>query len=156
MDIVQQEAQLPVGGRLAHFAKNWREITNDPWILETIQGYQVEFHSIPQQIRCPNKIRLDATQSQALTKEVEELVRKEAIIAAPIEQRGFTSQMFLVPKPDGSWRPVINLKSLNSYVVTRHFKMESIRTAKGLMQSGDWLVKLDLKDAYFSVPIHPS
>ena len=115
MDIVQQEAQLPVGGRLAHFAKNRREITNNPWILEMIQGYQVEFHSTPQQVGCPNEICLDATQSQALTKEFKELVRKEAIIAAPVEQRGFTSQMFLVPKPDGSWRPMINL---NSYIVT--------------------------------------
>lgn len=34
--------------------------------------------------------------------------------------------------------------------------MESIRTVKGLIQPGDWLVKLDLKDAYLSVPIHPS
>ena len=45
---------------------------------------------------------------------------------------------------------------LNRYLVTRHFKMESIRTAKRLIQMGDWLVKLDSKDAYFTVPIHPS
>ena len=45
---------------------------------------------------------------------------------------------------------------LNRYVVTRHFKMESIRTAKRLIQMGDWLVKLDLKDAYFTVSIHLS
>ena len=32
----------------------------------------------------------------------------------------------------------------------------SIRTVKGLMQRGDWLVKLDLKDAYLTVPIHSS
>ena len=156
MNIVQNGAQLPVGGRLAHFAKNWEEISNDPWILETIRGYQVEFHTIPQQVGYPNEIQLDATQSQALTKEVEELVRKEAIVSPPYNDVGFMSQMFLVPKSDGSWRPVINLKSLNKYVIARHFKMESIRTAKGLMQTGDWLVKLDLKDAYFSVPIHPS
>ena len=145
-----------MGGRLAHFAKNWEEISNDPWILETIRGYQVEFHTIPQQVGYPNEIQLDATQSQALTKEVEELVRKEAIVSPPYNDVGFMSQMFLAPKSDGSWCPVINLKSLNKYVIARHFKMESIRTAKGLMQTGDWLVKLDLKDAYFSVPIHPS
>ena len=63
-----------------------------------------------------------------------------------------------IHKPDvqSQTDPGANLKSLNNYVMARHFKMESIRTAKGLMQTGDWLVKLDLKDAYFSVPIHPS
>lgn len=32
--------------------------------------------------------------------------------------------------------------------------MESIRTAKNVIQPGDWMAKLDLKDAYLSVPIH--
>ena len=27
---------------------------------------------------------------------------------------------------------------------------------KGLIQRNDWMVKLDMKDAYLSVPIHPS
>ena len=58
------------------------------------------------------------------------------------------------PKSDGSWCPVINLKALNKHVITRHFKMESIKTVKGLMMKGDWLLKLDLKDAYLAVPIH--
>ena len=35
-----------------------------------------------------------------------------------------------------------------------HFKMEGIRTVKGLMRKGDWLKKLDLKDAYYSVPVN--
>uniref|UniRef100_A0A1X7VNT7 Reverse transcriptase domain-containing protein n=1 Tax=Amphimedon queenslandica TaxID=400682 RepID=A0A1X7VNT7_AMPQE len=31
--------------------------------------------------------------------------------------------------------------------------MEGIHTFKSLLQKGDWLVKIDLKDSYFSVPI---
>ena len=61
--------------------------------------------------------------------------------------------LFLVPKKDGGQRPDINLKSLNSFVDTPHFKMEGIHTLKSLVLEGDWLVKVDLKDAYFSVPI---
>ena len=32
--------------------------------------------------------------------------------------------MFMVPKKDGSQGPVINLKALNRYVKSEHFKME--------------------------------
>ena len=35
-----------------------------------------------------------------------------------------------------------------------HFKMESIKLVKGLIQEGDWLTKLDLKDAYLTLPVH--
>lgn len=95
---------------------------------------------------------MDTQQAQTISEEVEELARKQAISPAS-STGGFSSPMFLVPKPDGTWRPVINLKSLNKHVITHHFKMESIRTIKGLMQKGDWLLKLDLKDAYLTVPI---
>ena len=32
--------------------------------------------------------------------------------------------------------------------------METIRTVKGLIKPGDWLLKFDMKDAYLTVPIH--
>ena len=38
---------------------------------------------------------------------------------------------------------------------TAHFKMEGIQTLTSLLKQGDWLVKLDPKDAYFSIPINP-
>ena len=68
-------------------------------------------------------------------------------------QGGFVSTLFLVPKKDSGQRPVINLKNLNSFVEAPYFKMEGINTLKSLLQKGDWLVKIDLKDAYFSVPV---
>jgi len=51
--------------------------------------------------------------------------------------------------------PVINLKGLNQFVKTKHFKMEGLHLLPDLLQSQDWMVKMDLKDAYLQVPIHP-
>ena len=54
---------------------------------------------------------------------------------------------------DSRLRPVINLKKLNQSVKTEHFKMESIHMLKDLPKAGDWMAKIDLKDAYFMIPI---
>ena len=131
--------------------------SQDEWILETMSGCEVEFMSPPHQRRESAPVQQDKEKSRALDAELEKLVAKEAIEPVDtLSQATFISPMFVVPKSDGSWRPVINLKSLNQHVRARHFKMESIRTAKGLLCSGDWMVKLDLKDAYLSIPMHSS
>ena len=53
-------------------------------------------------------------------------------------------------------RPVINFKKFNEWVTPQHFKMESMGTLKDLPRTNDWMVKSDLKDTYFIVPMHPS
>ena len=64
---------------------------------------------------------------------------------------GFVSTIFLVPKKDGQFRPIINLKPLNRFMRKHHFKMEGMHVVRDLLQQGDWMARLDLKDAYFAV-----
>ena len=49
-----------------------------------------------------------------------------------------------------NFRPVINLKPLNQFVEKIHFKMDNIRIALNCISPGDFMVSIDLKDAYFS------
>ena len=65
----------------------------------------------------------------------------------------FLSNIFLVPKKTGDMRPVINLKLLNVFIQKIHFKMENINTALHTIAPGDCLVSINLRDAYFSIPI---
>ena len=62
--------------------------------------------------------------------------------------------MFLVPKKGGKSRPIINLKPLNRYVRTPHFTMTTLKDVSQLIQPRDWAVCLDLRHAYFHVPVH--
>ena len=68
--------------------------------------------------------------------------------------KGFYSRIFLVPKKDGGFRPVFDLKSLNQHVCKEKFKMTTPRVVSNALHKGDWAVSIDLKDAYFHVPIH--
>ena len=84
--------------------------------------------------------------------EIDQLLRKGAIqCVSPCQGENISNYFF--PKKTGEMRPVINLKPLNEFVRAIHFKMENIQMALDFTARGDYLVTIDLKDAYFSIPI---
>ena len=143
-----------LAGRLALHLCNWKRLTQDQKVLQIVTGYCIEFHSMPVQTHhpvttCPREEHV------LMEEEISALLAKGAIVQVARDSlKGFFSTIFLIPKKDGKRRPVINLKVLNSFVVTTHFKMEGIQSVKELMVNSDWMTRIDLKDAYFAVPIH--
>ena len=88
---------------------------------------------------------------------IQSLISKGAIsVVNPCPQQ-FISTLFLVEKGQGTgeFHPVINLKALNRFLAMEKFKMEGLHTARSLLRKGYHMMKLDLKDAYYVVPIHP-
>ncbi len=142
--------------RLAQFVGNWARVTQDQWVLEAIQGYCLDFVKHPTQSRVPSTIQLPRDQRELVSIEVAKLREKGAISQAPPSPAGFISQLFLVPKKGGGQRPVINLKALNRFIRWEHFQMEGLHMLPDILMADDWMVKLDLKDAYLQVPIHPA
>ena len=155
LTIAKREAHRPVGARLPCFLPNWQRITNSPWVLQTVRGYKLEMLSHPHHSHSAQFKPVNHERSEALAEEIYKLQQKGVVSVVKGEPGQFFSPIFLVPKSDGSWRPVINLRELNTHLAHHHFKMEGIRTVKDVIQSRDWLVKLDLKDAYLSVRVDP-
>ena len=91
---------------------------------------------------------MNSQEELATDKEIESMLR-EAITKSD----QFLSNIFVTPKGEDQYRPIINLKQLNNFVPYHHFKMEGLKDVKYLLKRGDWMCKLDLKDAYFSVPL---
>ena len=152
---VQRPVDSPqVAGRISQFATNWKAITEDQWILRTVQGFHIPFREEPCQMRLPRPYYSEE-QMKLLREEVASLLGKGAVqvVDPTLSAEGFYSALFLVPKTEGRMRPVINLKALNFWVQPQHFKMEGIHTLREIVAEGEWLAKLDLKDAYFTVPI---
>ena len=150
---------VPVGGRLLKFSKIWGTFCRDKWVLDVIErGYRMEFLEITRFggiVKSP--IPLDKVSRDLLLGEVTDMLAKSAIRRVPFNPRsGFYSRIFLAPKKNGKWRPVINLKPLNQFLKKQHFKMSTIADVIQEVERDDWLISIDLKDAYFHVPIHPS
>lgn len=113
----------------------------------------MEFNTLPVQSVLPRPPPFSEREKQLIDEEITNLLTKGAsrkVSSCPYE---FISNIFLVPKKTGDLRPVINLKPLNQFVKGIHFKMENIQMAMNFVSLGDYMVSLDLKDAYFSVPI---
>ena len=121
------------------------------------EGYRILFsrgpplsdQPLPMPSYSPSSIR-----GKALEKEFLDLLHKRAIEQAP-QTPGFYSRLFVVQKDSGSWRPIIDLSTLNTIIVSQHFHMETPQSILRSIRQGDWMISLDLQDAYLQVPIHP-
>ena len=149
-------AAVPPAGRTRLCADAWRSITKDPWVISTVSlGLLIEFTRYPSQEVEPVALRMSRDQLEVCDKEVENLVGKGAITMADESIQGFISTLFAVPKKPSGFRPILNLKDLNCSVTYNNFKLEHIEQARYLLKKNDWLAKIDLKDAYLTIPVHP-
>lgn len=84
------------------------------------------------------------------------LLLQEPVIFVPPDElgRGVYSPLFLIANKSGDLRPVIDLRILNLHIWKEIFKMQSLQTILMAIGTGDWIISIDLKDAYFHVPIH--
>lgn len=91
-----------------------------------------------------------------IDKAIKDLLNKGAIVCCEPSEGQFLSKIFTVPKPNGESRFILNLKELNKFIKTDHFKLEDSRTVTKLLSKDCYMSTIDLKDAYFSVPVHDS
>ncbi|XP_031752827.1 uncharacterized protein LOC101731022 isoform X2 [Xenopus tropicalis] len=86
---------------------------------------------------------------------IQEFKEMKVLIQVPQKEKfsGVYSPIFLVPKPNGEYRTIIDLRYLNQFIFKKKFKMESIRSTLLALRKGDVMCTLDLKDAYLHIPI---
>ena len=150
-----------VGGCLAQHWRQWQAVGAETWVVTVLRdGYRVPFKDSPPPLsRTPVSFptyRAGSPRAQALRQEVEGMLAKGALEIARDPGPGFYSRLFLVEKATGGWRPVIDLSHLNDFVQLTPFKMEAVASVLLSVREGDFLASLDLKDAYFQIPIHGS
>ena len=152
---------LRVGGCLSRHWRQWRTIGAAPWVVSVLRdGYRIPFEDHPPPLaRSPIPFptyRPDSERSLALLQEIETMLTKGVLEIVPERDPGFYSRLFLVEKSSGGWRPVIDLSTLNQFVRQTPFRMETPSSVLLAVSKGDFLASIDLKDAYFQIPVQPS
>jgi hypothetical protein len=142
-----------IAGRVANYAECWSQLTNDNWLLHTIQGIHIEFDVTPVQKVVPKQFSLSDIENKAIEAEIQRLLAKGVITPSCHEQGEFLSTIFVKPKKNGTYRLILNLKELNKFVTYHHFKMDSVHTALHMMKKNCFMASIDLRDAYYSIPI---
>ena len=148
-----------VGGRLQTFWPKWQELGANPRVVCILkEGYTLLFKMRPPLTRFPliksgyaNPVRSRAL-SEALVALNKKLVVEKVVVRTSLS---FYNRLFLVPKPNRKWRPILDLSHLNLYLKTNTFKMETPETIRVSLHKGEWVTSLDFSDAYFHIPIHP-
>lgn len=148
-----------MGGRLLAFRSIWLANVGDAWVQEVVSsGYRIEFDSTPPIRFFPSTPPPSLPQASAFLRAIHVLFLQGVIIPVPQSERfrGFYSNLFTVPKKDGSVRPILDLKMLNRHVRVRKFRMESLRSVVASLEQGEFLASIDIRDAYLHIPIAKS
>ena len=149
-----QKNNLPVGGKLQYFATMWEQIIQNAWAVQIIQeGLKMKFLEEPK-ANSVEEYYLNNQDNLILEKEVKVMLQSKLAIEECYGEKGIVSPLFVIPKPGGKKRPVWDGTHINSYLVKEHFKMESLLTVRELLKRGDFMCTIDIKDAYFHIPIH--
>ncbi len=156
MDDLYVEVERFRGGCIRDYFHRWAEITSDYEVLETVSGLPIKLED-----KLPNsnsfQYPFGADEHEFVVGEIDRLLKKNVIKVCDHEKGEFISPVFIRPKPDGDgFRMILNLKKLNEVSAYEHFKMDTFKGVLDLIYPGVFMVKLDIKDAYYSVPIKKS
>lgn len=153
------DINTPVDTTLTSRTQAWVDMGASEWALTVLRtGYSLVWDSeraplTDKPIRFPLPV-LQAAQ-EVLDIEVKTLLDKRAIaVVKDPSTKGFYCRLFTVPKATGGFRPVLDLSPLNKFLRHIHFKMDTPTLVRHAIRPNDWSVSVDLRDAFFHVPIN--
>jgi len=138
---------------LSEACRIWRTSCPNQLISNWVtQGAQIPFTSIPPRFSLNNH-PMTPDQEDFISQEIEKLLQTGTIIET--DRVTNISPLGAVPKKNGKLRMILDLRRVNNYISTPRFAMEDIRKVRPLLQTGDWMTSIDLKDGFHHIPVHP-
>ena len=132
-----------VGARLQNFWKTWLKLGAGPKVVQILkEGYTLPFRIRPKLTRSPTIISCYANphRNSYMLEALHQLIGKNAIeLVHNQTSLGFFNRLFLVPKPNSKWRPILDLSKLNLFLKVEKFKIETPETSEHPSNKGSGL-----------------
>lgn len=109
-----------------------------------MKGLKIPFKKTPHQNFLPNKISFSDKEVNLIQIEIDKLLDKRIISKVCDYYTGFISNIFTRQKKDGTVRLILNLKKLNEFIDTAHFKMETPKSAISLITPNCYFASCDI------------
>jgi hypothetical protein len=92
---------------------------------------------------------------------IKKLLRDEVILifdVANAPRNHASSSFFPIPKPNspGEWRAIADLSDVSDFIAAPKFRLETLRDAADLVTPGCFMSSVDLKSAYYHIPMSES
>ena len=143
-------------GNLQRYYNNWLNLTNDKFVLSVIaSGYKLQFLNRPK-VPSPTISTPSSTNYLKIKNEICRLLNYGAIVKTSFNDDQYVSRVFVREKANGKSRLILDLKNLNKNINKIHFRMEDRVYIQKMISKDDFLVSIDLKDAFLSINLHPS
>ena len=165
--LISAQAHIPVGGKLQFFWRNWKVIKASKRVVRWCRkGYRLPFApdgeraaSVLLRTVCPpDRIphyRPGTPKHLALTDMITVLLEKHVIEPVSTGRPCFFNIVFLRPKPNGSWRLILDVSSLNEFLVVHKFSMDTPQVIRNTVPPDTWVTSIDFSDAFHHLLIHP-
>mgnify|MGYP001067850866 CR=1 FL=1 len=118
-----------------------------------VKGLTIELAALPTQETIPDSASHNPGLNALLSEQINIMLTQKIIEPAMPSSRSFVSHMFLRPKADGSYRPILNLSGLNEFTIYRHFKMDHLSSVMRMVPKDSYMASIDITSAYFALPV---
>ncbi len=126
-------------------------------VPSVIEGLTLPFTARPPLTSSPTILSPSSAAVIQLIKELQSKSIIKKLHPKEIQVPGHYARVFAIPKANKKeHRFLIDLRKLNEHIHTPHVKFERLKDLTAMIHKNDYLTSIDLKDAYYHVPLHPS
>ncbi|KAA6377614.1 MAG: putative reverse transcriptase [Streblomastix strix] len=157
-ELIYKEKVDGMGGKTLRFMQTWKQIGNEEFIKT---GFYLRFKDQNSQQRLEeNKMIIPIRGTQEEKRAYQEMLKEELEegIVIPIQQDQvkWCNHTFLIKKPNGTWRKILDASKLNKEIEKLHYKMHGLEEVQYLANQMDYVTSLDLKSAFHHNTVSPN
>ncbi|KAA6385924.1 MAG: hypothetical protein EZS28_018553 [Streblomastix strix] len=155
-ELIYKEKVDGMGGRTKRFRQTWEQIGKEEFI-NTGFYLRCKDQNSQQKLK-ENKMIIPFKGTQEEKKAYQEMSKEELeegiVVSIQQDQLKWWNHTFLIKKPNGTWRKILDASKLSKEIEKLHFKMHGLEDVQYLANQMDNVTSLDLKSAFHHITCH--